>query len=92
MLGSASSGGAAAGTRSSGKFLPIDLYDASFRGDANTVKRILKTGATFGINRRFESGLFTSLNAACQENHVKIVKLLLKVDSIDVNKPDKFGW
>jgi hypothetical protein len=44
------------------------------------------------FNRRFEKGLFTPLMAACQENHLKIVKLLLKIDSVDVNIPDSFGW
>ena len=74
--------------------LEWDLYDASFSGHVKTVKRILKehTTSTFDINRRFERGLFTPLMAACQENHLEVVKLLLRVDSVDVNIPDSLGW
>ena len=72
------------------KYSPKNLYDASFRGQVKNVKKLLKK---FSWSRKkLDINLLAPLNAACQENHLKIVKLLLKVDSIDVNKVDRFGW
>jgi thiol:disulfide interchange protein len=55
------------------KYSPKNLYDASFRGQVKKVKKLLKK---FSWSReKLDINLLAPLNAACQENHLKIVKL-----------------
>lgn len=62
-----------------------DLIEAASRGDTEEVKAALRMGAR--INRKQAVTRLTALNAASQNGHLPIVKVLLS-NRADVNKSD----
>ena len=66
------------------------LFDAAYNNDLYKVDNLLKLGANPNIfDKKFEA---TPLFAAAQNGNFKIVKRLLEVDGIEINKGlDKYG-
>lgn len=64
------------------------LLDAARKGDAELVKQLISTGAD--VNKADADG-WTPLLSAADNGHTEIVKLLLGVLGIDLNRANKYG-
>lgn len=69
------------------------FYTAAVHGNVEKIKKILTENPDLNVNRKFEIySNFTALHAACENDHGKVVAMMLARPDILVNQKDEFGW